>query len=95
MLEDLRDYGLVWQRKVHPFKSLFTTLPYPISGIIQAFQSHPLGHYVNLAFASITYFEYFGNYSAKCRVIRRADYGGRTTGVYCLRDELQDICVHW
>lgn len=95
MLEDLRDYGLVWQRKVRPFKSSFVTLPHQISGIIQAFQSYPFGYHTDLAFASITYFEYFRSYTGKLWNICCADYGGRTAGVYCLRDELQDICVHW
>lgn len=94
MLEDLRDYGLLWQKKVQPFKSI-VTLPHPISGIIEAFQSYPFGHHANIPLTSITYFEYFWNYPGKLWDIRRADYGGRTAGVYRLRDELQDICVHW
>jgi hypothetical protein len=94
MLEDLRDYGLVWQKKVR-YSNPFVTLPHPISGIIEAFQSHTFGHHANIPFTSITYFEYFGNYQGELWDIRRADYRGRTAGVYCLRDELQDICVYW
>lgn len=72
----------------------YPTLPHPLTGVIQTFQSYASGHHSNFTFASVTDFEYLGNSSGKFRDICSADYGSRTARVYRLGDQLQNICVH-
>lgn len=81
MLEDLRDYGIIWQNKVRCMPSIEVKGTETLSAFFETFQSHTTCDNADLVCTSTA--------DSQCH-----KHWSHYTGIYRTRNELQAVCLH-
>ena len=82
MLEDLRDYGLLWQRKVNFEIGSVSCMLKTALGFISQIQPHTSRYHVDIVPTSFTHNNGSG-------------FGVSESRLHCFRNKLQSICIYW